>query len=188
MKSLLAGRGGWWWKGGIALGLFALGTACGIAFTQQAEDTSAAFPFTAAELQAVATHGNENFAIATGPVADEAEGVFFLDYLTGELRLAVLNNRTQKFSAFFSRRIIGDLGVDDSKKPRYLLATGQLKIVGSTGAIRPGLCVAYVVDANTGNFAAYGIPWSPAEYARGTPINGALVLLDGGKARDIQSQ
>ena len=35
-------------------------------------------------VHATATHGQENFAIATGPIGTDVEAVYILDYLTGE--------------------------------------------------------------------------------------------------------
>ncbi len=44
-------------------------------------------------LNASASHGGETFAMATGPVDADVEGLFMLDFLTGELQ----SNRLQKF-------------------------------------------------------------------------------------------
>src|SRR4051812_6114177 len=37
-------------------------------------------------LHAVATHGQDNFAICTGPLDDEIEAIFVLDFATGDLK------------------------------------------------------------------------------------------------------
>ena len=47
-------------------------------------------------LHASATHGLERFAIATGLVDERVEALYFLDYLTGDLRAAVINPKTGK--------------------------------------------------------------------------------------------
>ena len=49
-------------------------------------------------LQAVATDRAENFAIATGSADGEVEGVFTLDFLTGDLTGAVLSPNTMNFT------------------------------------------------------------------------------------------
>ena len=37
-------------------------------------------------LNATASHSGETFAMATGPIDSDVEGLFVLDYLTGELQ------------------------------------------------------------------------------------------------------
>jgi len=46
-------------------------------------------------LHAVASQGEDNFAIATGFIDEETEGIFFLDFLTGDLAAGVLNPRSR---------------------------------------------------------------------------------------------
>lgn len=62
-------------------------------------------------LHAVATDRVDNYAIATGPVDEDMEAVFFLDFLTGTLKAAVLSrdSRTPKFRAFYEANINADL-------------------------------------------------------------------------------
>ena len=51
------------------------------------------------------------------------------------------------------------------------------------------ISIAYVVDANTGKFAAFGIPWNPTLAAQGrTPQQDAMRVLDVGNARSIAIQ
>ena len=76
-------------------------------------------------LHAVATDRTDTFAIATGPVDDEIEAVYFLDFLTGELRAYVIGRQRAKFTAFFNRNVLADLGVDPSKNPKLMLVTGM---------------------------------------------------------------
>ncbi len=52
-------------------------------------------------LHATATQGLDKFAIATGLVDDSVEAVYFLDFLTGDLRAAVINPKNGKFNSFF---------------------------------------------------------------------------------------
>ncbi|HTU25924.1 MAG TPA: hypothetical protein VMF30_11035, partial [Pirellulales bacterium] len=77
-------------------------------------------------VHATATHGQENFAIATGPIGMDIEAVYILDYLTGELKAAALNLQTGKFMSFFERNITKDFSEGGSgKNPRYLMVTGM---------------------------------------------------------------
>ena len=61
-------------------------------------------------LHATATHGLDKFAIATGLVDDSVEALYFLDFLTGDMRAAVINPKTGKFNSFFTRNIAADFG------------------------------------------------------------------------------
>src|SRR5687768_13338835 len=53
------------------------------------------------KLHAMSGYGSDTFGMVTGPVDTEAEGVFTLDYNTGELRCFVINPRTGRFGAGF---------------------------------------------------------------------------------------
>jgi hypothetical protein len=135
-------------------------------------------------LHATATHGGDTLAVATGPVDDEMEGLFVLDYVTGELQCTVLNYRSATFNAIFKTNVLKDLGVDATRKrPQYLMVTGQSRFPRAGPGGRLALTVVYVVDENTGNFAAYGLPWLPEMARAGRPQTGAMIPLDAGNAR-----
>jgi sulfur carrier protein len=56
--------------------------------------------------------------------------------------------------------VVRDLGIEQGKKPNYAMVTGTVVFQRGTAARAvPALCAVYVADANTGNFAAYGLPW-----------------------------
>src|SRR6185436_21109169 len=61
-------------------------------------------------LHASGTHGIDKFAIATGLVDNSVEALYFLDFLTGDMRAAVINPKNGKFNAFFTRNIAADFG------------------------------------------------------------------------------
>ena len=132
-------------------------------------------------LHATASHGTEKFIAATGQIDQYAEGLFTLDALTGDLQCVVMNNRTGKFGAFYRTNVLTDLQVA-GKKPQFVMVTGIVDF-RSIGTARPAPCVAYVIDANTGRYAAYGIPLS-GQTSRAAAV-GSLVLLD---ARDARSE
>lgn len=132
-------------------------------------------------LQAAATHGSANLAVATGPVSEEAEGVFFLDYLTGDLQCWVYYPRTGSFSGKFSANVRGQL--PSGKNPEYLMATGAIAPGPTTTNTRQGGSLLYVVDVNEGVFAAYAVPWNRSTEAALTPQSGALVPVAGGQIR-----
>lgn len=131
-----------------------------------------------APAHAMATDRQENFAIATGPVDEEMEAVFFLDFLTGELKAAVLSPITGKFNALYQAQIAGDLGVDASKNPKYLLVTGLAQLRRGGGQIQPGASVVYVAELTSGKVAAYAVPWSRGAANSNIPIKANLVPLD----------
>src|SRR6185369_8202939 len=74
-------------------------------------------------LHATATQGLDKFAICTGLVDDNVEAIYFLDFLTGDLRAAVINPKTGKFNSFYTRNIAQDFGAVN-KNARYLVVTG----------------------------------------------------------------
>ncbi len=169
---------------GVAVGLAAgIGMTVGVVVTLYFYSV-AELGFPQIPLYASATHSADTLAVATGLVDDEVEGLYVLDYLTGELQCAVLNYRVGKFNSLFRTNVLNDLGIDPAKKrPNYLMVTGLSNFLRGSAASRPGLSVVYVVDANTGRFAAYGLPWRRELASAGRPQQGALVLLDAGIAR-----
>ena len=126
------------------------------------------------KLHGVATDRYENFAIATGPLDGEVEAVYFLDFLTGDLKAAVLNINNGKFNAFFSYNILQDLGVDAAKNPRYLMVTGvaDLRRIGGSN-VQPSASVVYVAELTTGRIAAYAVPWNPTLHKQGAAFQGS---------------
>jgi hypothetical protein len=129
-------------------------------------------------IHAVATDRFDTFAIATGPVDEEVEAIFFLDFLTGDLRAAVLGNQMPRFVAFYQFNILQHMGVDVSKNPRYLMVTGMADLRRGAARMRPSRCVVYVAEVTTGRVGAYAIPWSREQYMAGQRMTGALMPLD----------
>jgi hypothetical protein len=124
--------------------------------------------------------------MATGPIDEEVEGLFTLDYLTGELQCFVINPRNYQWGGVFKANVVSDLGVQQGKKPNYVMVTGMANFQRGAAANAPAMCAVYVADANTGNFVAYGLSWNRT-MARGmAPQAGALVKLGVGKARSLE--
>ena len=136
----------------------------------------------ATPLHAVATDRYDTFAIATGPVDDEVEAVFFLDFLTGDLRAAVMN-QWGKFTAFYECNIQKDLGVEPGKNPRYLMVTGINDIQRGAARMRPGRSIVYVAEINSGLVAAYAIPWLRESWSVGRVIKAQMIPMDVTKFR-----
>lgn len=169
---------------GLAIGLSTgLGVVVGVMMTSHQDTPQIAFPETI--LNATASHGSNTMAIATGPIDSGVEGLFVLDFITGELQCSVLNPRTLQLGGLYRHNVVQDLGVEVGKQPRYLMVTGVANIRSSAGNVRPAESIVYVADSNTGNYAAYMLPWnrSAAQYnfAQANP----MVLIGRGTARNV---
>lgn len=137
-------------------------------------------------LHAVATDAGDTFSIATGPIDDEVEGLFTLDFLTGILQCLVINPRSAEWSTF-TYNVLGDLGVKPGgKASQLLMVTGSwsTRVLGG-GAARPADSVVYVADVTSGNIGVYAVPWNRSIPATGRVQGGELVRIGLGKARSI---
>lgn len=128
-------------------------------------------------LHASATHGLDKFAIATGLVDDQVEALYFLDYLTGDMRAAVINPKTGRFNAFFTRNIAADFG-GAGRSSGYLMVTGQADMPRGRADIQFAQSIVYVAEATTGQVAAYTIPWNSSFQAAGRTQYGEFRPLD----------
>jgi hypothetical protein len=128
-------------------------------------------------LHATATHGLEKFAIATGLVDNGVEALYFLDYLTGDMRAAVINPKTGRFNAFFTRNIAADFG-GAGRSTGYLLVTGFADMPRGANNFQFAQSIVYVADVTTGRVAAYTIPWNSTLHAAGRPQYGEFQPLD----------
>jgi hypothetical protein len=130
-------------------------------------------------LHAVSTDRADTYAIATGPVDNEVEAVYFLDFLTGDLGALVLGKQPRVWSGGFAYNVSRDLAVDSQKNPKYMMITGMAAGLRRAGGTRqqPSAAVCYVAEITSGLVAAYAIPWSTSVYAAGQPQRGSLVLV-----------
>jgi hypothetical protein len=128
-------------------------------------------------LHATATHGLDKFAIATGLVDDSVEALYFLDFLTGDMRAAVINPKTGKFNAFFTRNIAADFG-GAGRNSGYLIVTGFADMPRGTANFQFAKSVVYVAEASTAQVAAYTIPWNSSKQAAGQTQYGEFQPLD----------
>lgn len=130
------------------------------------------------QIHAVATDRLDNFAIATGHLDEETEAVFFLDFVTGELRASALSPVVRKFFAAFHANVIADLQIDVARNPKFMMVTGDSIFRVNGGQIQPGNSVVYVAEMTSGRVAAYAVPWSRAYAIGNRPIKAPMVLLD----------
>jgi hypothetical protein len=135
-------------------------------------------------LHATASHSGDGFAMATGNIDEDVDGLYTLDYVTGDLRCFVFNPRTLNFTGLYATNVNNDLGYERGKKPSYVMVTGLVSWKGGTfGATRPGNALVYVADANTGNFAAYGLFTNRQASSIGALQKDALRKVAVGKGR-----
>ena len=131
---------------------------------------------------ATATHGESNFAIATGPADNAIEAFYFLDFLTGDLRAAVISRRTGKFTSLFERNIQQDFG-GVSKNPRYLMVTGLAELPRGSGPTQLAASLVYVAEATSGQVCAYVVPFNSSRNAAGQPQQDEILLVEKGTFR-----
>lgn len=166
-----------WFKGnrwawllvGLLAGLSVGGVACMLA--------AGYWPQT--PLHAVATDRYQSFAIATGPVDGEVEALYFLDFLTGDLRAVVLGYNSGKFQAFYQYNILKDFGIQPGgAAPQFLMVTGVADISRGGARVRPSRSVVYIAEINSGIAAAYAIPWDRNAASTNQLIQSSLVPVD----------
>ena len=129
-------------------------------------------------LRASTAQSSDSFAIATGTIDANVEGVFLLDYITGDLQCWVLSPRSGQINGLFRYNVARDLATESGKSPKYLMATGRVTFLGGGPSSRFGNCAVYVVDANTGVVATYAVPWERTRANAGGGQMGTLVRLD----------
>lgn len=175
-RTLLSAIAGWGCFGALALACFGywLGAAERVAWN---------LPST--PIYASATDSGEDLVIATGAIVDKVEGLFALDALSGDLQCTVFNPTSGAFNATFRRNVMGDLGLDAVKNPRFLMVTGGIQSIrrASRSGHQLAACLVYVVEANSGNFAIYAVPWRLEQFNSGRAQQDQLVLVQSGSMR-----
>jgi hypothetical protein len=167
---------------GLAIGL-AIGGAmtAGVVIGMKADANQVA-ALDELRLKASASHGAETFAIATGQIDSEVEGLFCLDYLTGDLSCYVISARGKGFAGLFKTNIVKDLPVEKGKKPAYVMVTGGINVRGNPNAPQS---LVYVADSNSGVWACYSFTWVKSAASAGVTQAQPMVLVTGGKAREL---
>lgn len=160
-------------------GAFVLGAACvavGVGIGVLATRPAPVLP--PVELYATASQAHDNFVIATGFVDEGMEALYFLDFLTGDLKATVINERRPGFAAFYEYNIAADFNLGTVKNPKYLMVTGVARNARNAGAGgQLSHSILYVVEASTGQLMAYGLPWNPSLAASGKPQRGSFIPI-----------
>lgn len=163
----------------LAIACGASGLAAGLWLSPQGQ------PFTLPPLEvgATASAAHDNFVIATGFVEDDIEGLFFLDFLTGDLKATVLNRRARGFNAYYRYNITNDFAAA-GKNPKYLMVTGLARDLGGGGGnVQLARSVLYVVEATSGQVVVYGLPYNRSRQSAGKPQGGTFVPIARGNLR-----
>lgn len=132
----------WYWM--------SIGLAAGLAI---------AFVWPHQPAQAIMGDRNDKFAMVTAQIniTNLVEGVFVLDFLTGQLRGSVISPQTGQFSALWVRNIAADFNVNPNKPATYAIATGRTNMNVSSAA-RPAASCVYVAELTSGKVVAYSFP------------------------------
>lgn len=158
--------------------------ACGFWLGKDTPETLPAQSFLP-PLQAASAAASDTMAVATGPISEDAEGIFFLDFITGDLRCLVYYPRWGTFGAQYYWNVTSELG-GAGKNSQYIMVTGGSITRQTTGAARPGASLVYVTEAKSGKFAAYAVPWNRTLESAGTAQRGQLIYAGGGYIRNFQ--
>jgi hypothetical protein len=134
---------------------------------------------------ASATDRGETFAICTGSVDDDLEAIYFLDFLTGDLRALTISLRTAEFVGYYEYNVMADLPVDAGKTPKYAMVSGYARLRQNTGQLRPSYSLIYVSEGTTGMVAAYVLPWNGNLAQSVAPFNQQLRRLDVKPMRNV---
>jgi hypothetical protein len=129
-------------------------------------------------LHAVATHGQDNFAICTAPMDEDVEAVFVLDDLTGDLKGAALNVQMRRLYTGFEYNVLQDLPTPNTKNPHYRIVSGMANIRQNFQAGPLARSVLYVAEVSSGQLVVYGIPWIAGRAQAAMPVKTTLILLD----------
>ena len=115
---------------------------------------------------AATTDRDSKFAMTTCEVSDVSgvEGVFVLDFLTGQLQGGVLNGKAGKFQYTYNRNIAGDFNIDPNAEPHYAIVAGRANLT-NTGRVQPAQGVVYIAELSSGRVAAYMFPYSASNRA-----------------------
>ena len=137
-------------------------------------------------LRADSAASGRTMAMATGRIDADIEGLYVLDFTTGNLFCWVLNSRGGGFMAQYMTNVRNDFGaLEQGRNPDYLMVTGFVNVAGGAGADgRPADTVVYVADANSGAVVGYSLVWNKARAAAGGAQGGGLIKVAQGLARD----
>ena len=129
-------------------------------------------------LHAVATHGQDNFAICTAPMDEDVEAVFVLDDVTGDLKAAALNVQMRQFNTFFEYNVLRDLPTANAKNPTTASsAAWPISARMWPPANWPAAWSTWP-KSRAGNWSPTACPGCPAARQSCVPFKGSVIPLD----------
>ena len=140
------------------------------------------------QVKATTSDRDDKFAMVTMPVTiaavpgAELEGVFVLDFLTGQLRGAVLNQKTGTFTHHYMHNVAADFQA--GTEARYAFVSGIANLP-NRGRLTMGTGVLYIAELTSGKVLAYGLSY--ADTNRPVPPQ-PLLPLDGFQFRQPVGQ
>lgn len=157
-----------------AAALFAAGIVVGVAVAPRGPLPKAL---------AVTSLADESFAVCTVPISGGIEGLFMLDFETGDISGGILNTTATppRFAGGYKHNVLKDLGfkAGQVKNPKFLLVSGLADVQGAGNQFAQS--VLYVTDSSTGTTVAYGIPWNAQQ--AGASFVSELIPLDVARPR-----
>ena len=122
----------------------------------------------------------------TNPKRSQRECRGLRNHSHGEIKgaaAAAVAGKCHADSVIVRDGIAADLQIEAGKKPRYLMVTGHMRAARRPTKTGFAECAVYVVEANSGKFAAYTVPWLDTMFRSGRVQMGELVLLGVGSVR-----
>lgn len=114
---------------------------------------------------AAAGDRNQQFALLTVSVGqqgaglnDPLEGIFVMDFLTGQLKGAVFSRQNMKFHSWYFRNVVDDFKLPAKAEPRYAITSGVSQMAGRGGVVFAS-GVIYVGELTSGKVIAYAFDW-----------------------------
>ena len=118
----------------------------------------------------------EGFSVVSAELEPGQEGIYYLDYQTGDLGAAFLHPRTGKFINLYKHNILKDFA--EAKTPKFMMISSSTPMIFPQGNIRPSVGIVYVIEITSGIACAYTAPYATNRESIPTPTNEALRLVD----------
>lgn len=97
-------------------------------------------------------------------IVSQAEAIFVLDFVTGQLRGALMNNKTGKFTNFYQRNVAEDFDVEPGTEPHYAVVAGQANLP-SKGRYTTAAGIVYIAELNSGLCIGYAFQYRDSQTA-----------------------
>ena len=134
-----------------------------------------------ATIDASTAVSSEKYSMATGPVGDDAEGLFVLDHNSGLLQCSVMYPRIGQFLGLFTVNVSDTIGAG-AKGGSFIMVTGLADFPRASNREIGANMLVYVLNTATGNYAAYAVPFDRTASTAGRPQQGVMIPMGTGQA------